>query len=116
MVNSSFQKIDEHSGTAKFYAPLFKGIEYRLAKPVRDYERRFSLSLPTAKTNSTSFSFNCILNYRLLEELEIDSSTIFMGPITFGEIAFQLLNQTMVTVTITDFKPDQCKPSLETSP
>jgi hypothetical protein len=107
MVNSSFQMIDDKTGMAKFYAPLFKGIEYRVAKPVRDYEKKFLLSVPTTKAGSTSFSFNCILNDPLLKNLDVDLSTIFMGPITFGEIAFQLLNQTLVTVTIADAKPDQ---------
>ena len=47
------------------------------------------------------FSCNCILNY-LYSELEGKKTGGITGPITFGEIAYQLLNQTMVYLTIED--------------
>jgi hypothetical protein len=43
------------------------------------------------------FSCNCILNF-LYGELEGKSIGTFTGPVTFGEIAYQLVNQTLVYV------------------
>ena len=47
------------------------------------------------------FSCNCILNY-LYSELEGKKTGSFVGPITFGEVAYQLLNQTLVYLKIED--------------
>ena len=48
---------------------------------------------------SKSFSCNCVLNY-LYAGLEGKKTGEFNGPATFGEIAYQLLNQTLVYLTI----------------
>lgn len=45
------------------------------------------------------FACNCILNY-LYSELEGKKVPTMLGPMTFGEIAYQLLNQTLVYLTI----------------
>lgn len=95
-VNVSVQSIDD-DGNVQFYAPVLPGIEYRLAKPIADYAGRFAESTQT--NGSTDYSCNCILNY-LYGELEGKTTGNFTGPITFGEIAYILLNQTLVRVTV----------------
>lgn len=98
-INVSFQEIDREHGVVTFYAPLFKGVKYCQANPVIDYVKDFIGSLP--KNNmSIIFSCNCILNF-LYSELE-GKACGTIGPITFGEIAYQLLNQTMVYLTINE--------------
>jgi hypothetical protein len=99
MVNSSFQAVDDMTGEVKFYAPLFKGIEYRHADPFTDYVKEFTSRLPKEDGDKMAFSCNCILNY-LYAELQGKKTGTITGPITFGEIGYQLLNQTMVFVTI----------------
>ena len=47
------------------------------------------------------FTCNCILNY-LYANLEGKKTGSIVGPITFGEIAYMLLNQTMVYLTFED--------------
>jgi hypothetical protein len=47
------------------------------------------------------FSCNCILNF-LYGGFEGKRINNFNGPITFGEIAYQLINQTLVYVLIED--------------
>ena len=98
MVNVSFQNIDIDNGVVQLYAPVFEGMQYKIAKPVADYKNEFESVL---KKNSISpiFSCNCILNY-LYAELEGKKPGDITGPITFGEIAYMLLNQTMVYVTL----------------
>jgi hypothetical protein len=104
MVNISFQDVDEVEGQVKFYAPVFSGIRYKHAKPVTDYVKVFNDRLCkecSIESDRVVFSCNCILNY-LYSELEGKKTDPFTGPVTFGEIAYQLLNQTLVYLEIMD--------------
>jgi hypothetical protein len=98
MVNVSFQKVDPAAGTVSFYAPVFSGVRYRQAAPVGDFVQAFQAALPRPK-NPVFFSCNCVLNY-LHSELEGKQTGDMTGPMTFGEIAYRLLNQTLVYLSI----------------
>jgi len=98
MINVSFQAVDVATGKVNLYAPVFPGIEYRIASPVDDYEKEFSAELTKANIHPL-ISCNCILNY-LYANLEGKKTGHIVGPMTFGEIAYMLLNQTMVYLTI----------------
>ncbi len=100
-INISFQRIDEDAKVVHFYAPVFEGVVYRHAAPVSDYVKEFTSHLPEEDLASVFFSCNCILNY-LYSELEGKRTGGITGPITFGEIAYQLLNQTMAYLQIVD--------------
>jgi len=97
-VNVSFQALNDEQRTVSLYAPVFEDVVYRLAEPVKDYVTAFGEVLGKSRHNPV-FSCNCILNY-LYAELEGKRTEPFNGPITFGEIAFQLLNQTLVYVEV----------------
>jgi len=101
MINTSFQSIEEKTGVVSFYAPVFKGMQYRLAADPGDYVENFTSKMPHATGNEVAFSCNCILNY-LYAGLEGRRTGAITGPVTFGEIAYQLLNQTLVYLTISD--------------
>ena len=79
------------------YAPVFKGVEYKIAKPIKDYVSEFNAAMP--KGTKPAFSCNCILNF-LYSDLEGKKIENMYGPVTFGEIAYQLLNQTLVYLEI----------------
>jgi hypothetical protein len=100
MVNVSIQEIKKDENVVNLYAPVFKEVEYRAAKPISNYTSEFTGALPK-ESILASFSCNCILNY-LYSELEGKKTGNFAGPITFGEIAYQLLNQTLVYLQIKD--------------
>jgi hypothetical protein len=97
MINASFQAVDAEKGVVSLYAPIFTNVEYRIAAPVTDYVGSFAKALP--KGVKPAFSCNCILNF-LYSELEGKVTEGMMGPVTFGEIAYQLLNQTLVYLTV----------------
>jgi len=97
MVNVSIQGIDTASGCVDFYAPVFEGVAYKLAAPIADYVEAFQGAIPSGI--APLFSCNCILNF-LYSKLEGRVTPGMTGPITFGEIAYQLLNQTLVYLTI----------------
>lgn len=99
MVNASVQEVID-SGV-KLYAPVFPDFDYRFAKPIKDYVSEFNSALPQGDSDKIAFSCNCILNF-LYSELEGKKTGKITGPITFGEIAYQLLNQTLVYLTLED--------------
>jgi hypothetical protein len=93
LINVSIQSVDKEAGTVALYAPVFTGRTYRLAKPVPDYVQAFR-SATAGVSHDVPFACNCVLNF-LYGKLE-GAHAGLPGPFTFGEIAFQLLNQTMV--------------------
>jgi len=97
-INVGFQKIDEEKHIVNLYAPVFKSITYKIAAPISDYVSEFYQQFPRYSVNPI-FSCNCILNY-LYGELESKHTDPIVGPMTFGEIAYQLLNQTLVYLEI----------------
>lgn len=97
-VNVSFQGVDP-DGTVRFYAPVFAGVRYSPARPVHDPAGELVRRLPAGAAGRVAFSCNCVLNYAALEG---KATGPFVGPVTFGEIAYQLLNQTLVYLVIDD--------------
>lgn len=97
-INISFKSIED--GKVYLYAPVFPGIKYRFAAPIEDYAAEFKKRLGRISEKDSVFSCNCVLNF-LYGELEGKSIGKFSGPITFGEVAYQLVNQTLVYVTFT---------------
>jgi hypothetical protein len=96
-INISIKNVE--NGTVNFYAPVFSGIDYRFAEAVPDYVDAFSREIKKIDSADVAFSCNCILNF-LSGELEGRNLGGFYGPISFGEIAWQLLNQTLVYLQI----------------
>lgn len=101
MVNVSFQHVDAAKREVQFYAPVFAGLPYKHARPIENYVQQFTSRMPTKLSGQIIFSCNCILNY-LYSELEGKQTGGITGPITFGEVAYQLLNQTLVYLAIHD--------------
>lgn len=98
MINVSFKAVLPSEQRVDFYAPVFPGQVYRIAAPVDDYVAAFQAAIPSG-IDGLIFSCNCILNY-LYSNLEGRRTTGMTGPITFGEIAYQLLNQTLVYLSV----------------
>jgi hypothetical protein len=96
-LNVSIQSVDIPGRRLKFFAPVFEGVSYRAAKPIANYAERF-LSAVVPDHGHTVFACNCVLNY-LHGQLEGRRTGDLLGPMTFGEIAYQLLNQTMVHIS-----------------
>ena len=92
-INTSIKEVMENK--VDLYAPVFKGVEYRFATHVSDYAKEFEKRINEAGARSPVFSCNCILNY-LYGNLEGHKTPPYAGPVTFGEVAYQLLNQTLV--------------------
>ncbi len=92
-INTSIKTVDYNK--VALYAPVFRGTEYRFATHVADYADEFRRRIVSAGAGKPFFSCNCILNY-LYGNLEGVRTHPYAGPVTFGEVAYQLLNQTLV--------------------
>lgn len=94
--NVSFRAINRSFMTVDMYAPVFKNTVYHMAESIDNYEEEFEKQ--THSKNKIPFiSFNCILNF-VYANLKGKKTGKFIGPITFGEISNQLINQTMVNL------------------
>ena len=98
MINVSLRDIDESQKNVRLYAPVFPGVEYRFANPIGNYELEFEKVLQRHSPNAF-FSCNCVLNF-LYAKLEGKQAGNMVSPMTFGEVAYVLLNQTMVYAKI----------------
>ncbi len=96
-VNVSVQTVNAQD--VDFYAPVFSEVEYQFANPVADYVSEFNQAIDTQESANSAFSCNCILNF-VYSELEGKKTGALTGPIVFGEVAYQLLNQTLVYMTL----------------
>ncbi len=96
MVNVSIQEVDSDSGEVRFYAPVVAGETYRLARRRADYTRAIVACARSVGQPDNALACDCILN-----NLEVGlSSGGFVGPKTFGEIAYILLNQSLVVLNV----------------
>lgn len=102
-VNVSIQEVDEAAGIVRFYAPVFPRIAYRFAAPIADYAEAFRQAAASAPGDAV-FACNCLLNY-IGTGLREDEVPPLAGPLTFGEIAYVLVNQTMVYLTVDRVTP-----------
>ncbi len=96
MINKSFLNIDEQKKEVNFYAPLFKNETYMLAEKIENYGAKFVNILPSEV--KPAYACNCILNY-LYGDFSNQKFNLTYAT-TFGEIGYQLLNQTLVYLVI----------------
>ena len=97
-LNTSILDYDDEAKTVKFYVPVSPKHKYQISKPLSDYEEKFEKEYKAIK-EQIHFSCNCILNY-LFAKLEGKKTGDVTGFITFGEIAYLILNQTMAYLTL----------------
>jgi hypothetical protein len=98
-INVSLKSVDQEHDRVEFYGPVFPHVPYKLAGAFPgSYETAFTQEADHLPEQA-SFSCNCILNY-LYSELEGKRTGHITGPMTFGEVAYVLLNQTMVQLTL----------------
>lgn len=98
-INVSLKAVDQAQDKVAFYGPVFAHVAYRLAQAFSgSYESAFSEAIVDLPPQA-GFSCNCVLNY-LYSGLEGKRTGHVTGPMTFGEVAYVLMNQTMVHLTL----------------
>lgn len=98
LINRDPKVVDVEKGTASFFSPAYEGDEYYLVKPGNDYFTMFNDALKAKGDAEIAACFSCI-SYFFGGSFE-GKSIIKNGCYAFGEIAYQLLNKTIVTLEI----------------
>ena len=98
LINRDPKVVDMEKGTASFFSPAYAGDEYYLVKPGNDYLKMFNDALKAKGNTEVVACFSCI-SYFFGGSFE-GKSICKNGCYAFGEIAFQLLNKTIVTLEI----------------
>jgi len=99
LINVSLKTVDAKGDHVAFYGPVFPNVAYRLARPFAgSYETALEDAIADLPEEA-SFSCNCVLNY-LYCDLQGKRTGHVTGPMTFGEVAYVLLNQTLVHMTL----------------
>jgi len=97
LINRDIKVIDKEKKEVAFFSPVFHDEIYYLANVIENYHELFGEKLKTENLN-IQYSVICVSYYLLgnLENKKIQAEGVF----AFGEIAFQLLNQTLVFLEI----------------
>lgn len=96
LVNRDVKSVNVETGEAVFFSPAYEGDVYYIVKPNNDYLATFNRRLGRktdviACMSCTSYFLQGDFEYRHVD---------FNGVYTFGEIAYQLLNKTIVTLEV----------------
>jgi hypothetical protein len=105
-VNVSIRAVDAAAERVDFFMPVFKTLSYRFATPLTDFVAAFDRAVLAAEPGNIALACNCVLNYRQAR-LEGRRAGKFTGPVTFGEIAYIALNQTLACLSIIDLNDDE---------
>ncbi len=93
---------DDENRNAILYAPVFTDVEYKIAKTGSiDYHKEFVEAMKGIDGSTIAFNCNCLMNYFTFD-LEGKKIKNVSAPISFGEIAYHLLNQTFAYMVIED--------------
>lgn len=91
---------NKDAGRADLFAPVFPEMTYKVAK-TRDinYAEEFKEKIERDSDSNIVFSCNCLFNF---VNFGLNGKNIadVAGPVTFGEIAYHVLNQTFVYLVI----------------
>jgi hypothetical protein len=91
---------DKEKKRADLFAPVFPETVYRVAKHRDiDYAAEFQERLSGKDASNMIFSCTCLFNY-VNFGLEGKNIANVTGPVTFGEIAYHVVNQTFVYLVI----------------
>ncbi|MBC6409190.1 MAG: hypothetical protein GDA42_01840 [Ekhidna sp.] len=98
LINTSILAYNDEAKTVTFATPVWPGYKYQISKPLSDYEEKFEKEYKAIE-EQIHFNCNCLYNY-FFGNLEGKKTGDVTGLITFGEVAYLMLNQTMVYLTL----------------
>lgn len=100
LINADIQKVDTEARTVSFFAPILSTQEYKIAEPIADRYAAFLAAMPE-DNRRVICSCNCLSSYSQIG-LKGKHTKNVTSPFTFGEIAYILLNETMVMLSLHD--------------
>jgi hypothetical protein len=107
LLNVAILNADEQSGRTLFLAPVSPALTYRFAETILDYEAEFFRAAEEIALDQAAHACICVLHYYHagLAGPERPHGVPWRGPaitapVTFGQIAYTVLNQTLTCLSI----------------
>jgi hypothetical protein len=97
LINRDTKIVDTKKGETTFFSPIYAGDKYHLVKNGKDYLKMFNDSL-SARRSDVVACFSCVSYF--FGGNFTGKPVVKNGNYAFGEIAYQLLNKTIVTLEI----------------
>ncbi|MBQ3655540.1 MAG: hypothetical protein II956_01675 [Bacteroidales bacterium] len=97
LINRDTKIVDTKKGEVTFFSPVYAGDKYHLVKNGQDYLKMFNDNLSVKRTDVVA-CFSCV-SYFFGGDFT-GKKVVTNGNYAFGEIAYQLLNKTIVTLEI----------------
>lgn len=98
-LNVSIESVNRETGLVTLFAPVFPDVDYFLALPPEDYAMAIADRFVSRQTKGTICTFCCILHYRYGNFAGRQIMGL-RGPVSFGEIAYLVHNQTIVLLRV----------------
>lgn len=97
LINRDPKIVDTKTGEVTFFSPIYAGDKYHLVKNGKNYLKMFNDSL-SARRSDVVACFSCVSYF--FGGNFTGKNVVKNGNYAFGEIAYQLLNKTIVTLEI----------------
>lgn len=104
LLNVSILSADAESGRVVFLSPVSPALSYRFAEEITDYEAEFARAAAETELERAAHACICALHFRhagsCAEIFRQRRGPDVIAPVTFGQIAYTVLNQTLACLTI----------------
>lgn len=107
LLNVAILHATAEDGRVVFLAPVSPALTYRFAEEVQDYEAEFTRAAEEIALEQAAHACICVLHYHhtglakpVQPQDESGRGPDITGPVTFGQIAYTVLNQTLTCLTI----------------
>lgn len=118
LVNASLLMADAPSGRVMFLSPVSPALTYRFAGEVADYKAQFARAAAEIEPERAAHACVCTLHYHYAGFIErhdrphAPARGIFPGlditaPMTFGQIAYTVLTQTLTCLMIGQYEEEE---------
>lgn len=111
LLNVAILQAEAADGRMTFLAPVSPALTYRFAEEVLDYEAEFTRAAEDIALDQAAHACICVLHYHhtgLAQPFQAADEPRrgpdITGPVTFGQIAYTVLNQTLTCLAISRYE------------
>ena len=102
LINVAILVHDANEGGVTFLTPVSAALTYRLAEEILDYNEEFARAAADMELPHAAHACICVLHHYFASQSGPADSPppCITAPMTFGQIAYTILNQTLTCLTI----------------
>ena len=102
LINAAILVHDASEGAVTFLTPVSASLTYRFAEEIPDYSAEFARIAADMELPHAAHACICVLHHYFASQSgpAFSPAPRITGPVTFGQIAYTILNQTLICLTI----------------